>query len=135
MACKHYYALFGSKWSYSMQKNQNSFFQWSGHCALEALNYTFLHPILFKYRLSIIPFEKILIGVWMTFGTCGQQLIRTEFSPRVSFLMDKMSNSSLLIVQFLMNGSQGGQKSRLLKILLLLGSNKGHFKMISSEDH
>ena len=71
----------------------------------------------------------------MTFGTCGQQLIRTEFSPRVSFLMDKMSNSSLLIVQFLMNGSQGGQKSRLLKILLLLGSNKGHFKMISSEDH
>ena len=71
----------------------------------------------------------------MTFGTCGQQLIRTEFSPRVSFLMDKMSNSSLLIVQFLMNGSQGGQKSRLLKILLLLGTNKGHFKMISSEDH
>ena len=88
----------------------------------------------FQSRLSIIPFEKILIGVWMTFGTCGQQLIRTEFSPRVSFLMDKMSNSSLLIVQFLMNGSQGGQKSRLLKILLLLGSNKGHFKMISSED-
>ena len=26
MACKHYYALFGSKWSYSTQKNQNSFF-------------------------------------------------------------------------------------------------------------
>ena len=34
MACKHYYALFGSKWSYSTQKNQNGFFQWSGHCAL-----------------------------------------------------------------------------------------------------
>ena len=34
MACKHCYALFGSKWSYSTQKNQNGFFQWSGHCAL-----------------------------------------------------------------------------------------------------
>ena len=32
MACKHYYALFGSKQSYSTQKNQNGFFQWSGHC-------------------------------------------------------------------------------------------------------
>ena len=26
MACKHYYALFGSKWSYSPQKNQKGFF-------------------------------------------------------------------------------------------------------------
>ena len=34
MACKHYYALFGSKWCYSTQKNQNGFFQWSGHCAV-----------------------------------------------------------------------------------------------------
>ena len=34
MACKHCYAFFGSKWSYSTQKNQNGFFQWSGHCAL-----------------------------------------------------------------------------------------------------
>ena len=34
MACKHYQALFGSKWSYSTQKSQNGFFQWSGHCAM-----------------------------------------------------------------------------------------------------
>ena len=33
MACKHYQALFWSKWSYSTQKSQNGFFQWSGHCA------------------------------------------------------------------------------------------------------
>ena len=60
----------------------------------------------------------------MTFGTCGQQLIRTEFSPRVSFLMDKMSNSSLLIVQFLMNGSQGDKSQDFSKFCCYWGPTR-----------
>ena len=61
----------------------------------------------------------------MTFGTCGQQLIRTEFSPRVSFLMDKMSNSSLLIVQFLMNGSQGDKSQTSQNFVVIRGPTQG----------
>ena len=63
MACKHYYASFGSKWSYSMQKNQNGFFQWSGHCVMISIKSIFFQTLFIKkyfFKIFINTFKKIL---------------------------------------------------------------------------
>ena len=64
MACKHYYALFGSKWSYSTQKNQNSFF--NGQVIVQDL----AHIVMWGYLQNFLNSKNnisIVHSLWIIY--------------------------------------------------------------------
>ena len=98
MACKHYYALFGSKWSYSTQKNQNGFFQWSGHCALHITpKSTYRLKMIWKWLVIDKSFKTRIIWSAHTFKGGN------DISDKVIIIFDRVFQSSSKYNKVLVN--------------------------------